>query len=102
MLGDYGQTFGKWRYFEESAGEAAIRALVDTDRVWGLGKAARVIADECAVAGLGYSIDINTTLEIKGEADGRYNRQAGVHLSLEGRESAILWDEVLRAGKDDG
>ena len=95
------QTFGKWRYFEQGVSETAIRALVDTDRVWGLGKAARVIADECAVTGLDYDIDIDTTFEFKWEPDGMRRSQL-VHLSLEGGESAVPWDEVLRPGKDDG
>ena len=95
------QIFGKWRYFEQCVSEMAIRALVDTDRVWGLGKAARVIADECAVTGLNYNIDIDTTFEFKWEPDGM-RRSQRVHLSLEGGESAVPWDEVLRPGKDDG
>ena len=67
MLGQSRETFGRWRYFEQGIGEDAIRALVDTDRVCGLGKAARVIADECVVAGLNYEIDIDTTFEVEGK-----------------------------------
>ena len=95
------QTFGKWRYFEQGIGETAIRGLVDTDRVWGLGKAARVIADECAVTGLNYDIDIDTTFEFKAEPGGMRTSQR-IDLSLEGGEAAVPWDEVLRAGTDDG
>ena len=67
----------------------------------GLGKAARVIADECAVTGLNYDIDIDTTFEFKWEPGGMRKLQR-IDLSLEGGESAVPWDEVLRAGKDDG
>lgn len=95
------QTFGKWRYFEQGIGETAIRGLVDTDRVWGLGKAARVIADECAVTGLNYDIDIDTTFEFKQEPGGMRTSQR-IDLSLEGGEAAVPWDEVLQAGTDDG
>ena len=94
------QTFGKWRYFEQGVGETAIRALVDTDRVWELGKAARVIADECTVTGLNYHVDVDTTFEFELEPGGMRSSQR-IHLSLEGGESAVPWDEVLRAGSDD-
>ena len=93
------ETFGKWRYFEQAEGEDAIRALVDTDRVRGLGKAARVIADECLVAGLNFGIDINTTFEWDwNNLDKGLSQQ--LHLSLEGNESSVPWEEVLRAGND--
>ena len=70
VLGHSRETFGRWRYFEQGIGEDAIRALVDTDRVWGLGKAARVIADECKLAGLNYDIDVETTFEFEWEPTG--------------------------------
>ena len=95
------QTFGKWRYFEQSTGEKAIRGLVDTDRVSGLGKAARVIADECDVTGLNYHIGNKTTFQFKRELGGMRTSQR-IDLSLEGGESAVPWDEVLRAGTGDG
>ena len=94
------ETFGRWRYFEQGIGEDAIRALVDTDRVWGLGKAARVIADECVVAGLSYGIDINTTFEFDWEP-GDCRTSQRIYLSLKGGESSVPWDEVLRGGADD-
>ena len=96
------ETFGKWRYFEQGGGEDAIRALVDTDRVWGLGKAARVIADECVIAGLNYDIDIDidTTFEFEWQRDDMHKSQR-IHLRLEGGESSVPWDEVLRSGRYD-
>lgn len=99
LLGHSRETFGRWRYFEQSIGEDAIRALVDTDRVWGLSKAARVIADECVVAGLNYEIGINTTFEFEGKPSHMRTSQ-DIHLALEGGESSIPWDEMLRGGAD--
>ena len=40
VLGHTRETFGRWRHFEQGVGEEAIRALVDTDRSWVLGKSA--------------------------------------------------------------
>ncbi|MYE11781.1 MAG: hypothetical protein F4X99_08970 [Gammaproteobacteria bacterium] len=97
VLEDSRQTFGKWRYFEQGVGEDAIRALVDTDRVWGLGKTARVIADECELVGLNYDIDVETTFEVEGRP-GNLHYSQHVHLALEGGESSVPWDEVLRIG----
>ena len=97
MLRHSKETFGRWRYFEQGIGEDSIRGLVDTDRVWGLGKAARVIADECVVAGLNYGINIETTFEFQGKP-GDIRTSQRIHLALEGRESAVPWDELLRAG----
>ena len=90
-----------WRYFEHGIGADAIRALVDTDRVWGLGKAARVIADECVVVGLDYGIDIDTTFEFEWEA-GHMSASQRVRLGLEGGESSVPWEDVLRAKVDGG
>ena len=95
------ETFGRWRYFEQGIGEDAIRALVDTYRVWGLGKAARVIADECLVAGLNFDIGVDTTFEFEGRP-GDMRTSARIHLLLEGGESSVPWEELLQAGTDDG
>ena len=99
VLGQSRETFGRWRYFEQSIGADAIRALVDTDRVWGLGKAARVIADECVIAGLNYDIDIDATFEVEGKPDDMRTTQR-IHLALQGGESSIPWDEVLQNATD--
>ena len=88
------ETFGRWRYFEQGIGGDGIRALVDTDRVWGLSKAARVIADECVVAGLNYEIGIDTTFEFECKP-GNMRASQRIQLMLEGGESSVLWDEVL-------
>ena len=102
MAGAFSCELGmKWRYFEQGIGADAIRALVDTDRVWGLGKAARVIADECVVVGLDYEIDIDTTFEFEWEA-GDMSASQRVHLELEGGESSVPWEDVLRVKVDGG
>ena len=64
--------------------------------MWGLGKAARVIADECVVAGLNYKIDIDTSFEFDGRR-GEMSTAQRIHLSLEGGESSIPWEELLQA-----
>ena len=89
------QTFGKWRYFEQGVAGDAIRALVDTERVRGLAKAARVIADECTIAGLDYRIDIGATVEFRWDGQEKTGSQR-IELRLEGGESAVPWGEVLR------
>ena len=55
-------TFGAWRYFEQSGAEKAIVALVNTDRVRRLSKAARVMVDECVVVGLSSDVQLDTTM----------------------------------------
>lgn len=105
VLGHCRETFGKWRYFEHSVGGDAIRALIDTDRVLGLGKAARVIADECVIAGLNYEIGFNYDISIDATFDfewkpGDVHASQRDHLTLEGGESAIPWDELLQRETD--
>ena len=95
----YRQSFGKWRYFEESVGQEAMMGLVDTDRVWELAKATRVIVDECVIAGLDFDVEIDA--EFDGEWDGnRSSWKTKVGLSVTGREAAIAWDAILAAGGD--
>ena len=101
VLGHSRETFGRWRYFEQGIGEDAIRALIDTDRAWGLGKAARVITHECVVAGLNYEIDIDTSFEFDWRP-GDMSTAQRIHLLLEGGESSVPWEELLQAGTDDG
>ena len=99
VLEKYRHTFDKWRYFEQRGGEHAIAALVDTDRVWGLGKVARVIVDECVVAGLQYEIHVHADFEFTGDSGGvTSSEQLG--LQVVGHEAAIPWDAVLAAGRD--
>ena len=57
-----------------------------------------MIADECVVAGLDY--DIDTTFEFEWRPTPRARRHWSA-LSLEGGESSVPWDDLLRAGTDE-
>ena len=95
VLRDHRHTFDRWRYFEASGGEDAMLALVNTDRVRGLGKAARVILDECAVAGLTYEIRVNSEFDVAGDMS--ISQRVGLIVDV--GEAAIPWDDVLTAGR---
>ena len=99
VLGDNRHTFDRWRYFEANVGEDAIAALVNTDRVWGLGRAARVILDECVVAGLTYEIRVKTEFDVTTDP-GDVGISQRIALSVVGGEAAIPWDDVLTAGRN--
>ena len=103
---EYGQVFGEWRYFEPGAGQDALLALVDTDRTWGLERAARVIVDEGLVAGLQYDIDLRYDIDVEGKAHvnedltfsivpGDASASTTVSMEIRGHESAISWDAIL-------
>ena len=98
VLGDNRHIFARWCYFEANVGEDVIAALVNTDRVWGLGRAARVILDECVVAGLTYEIRVKTEVDITTNP-GDVNISQRIDLSVVGGEAAIPWDDVLTAGR---
>ncbi len=94
ILERHRHAFGKWRYFEESVNEAAILALVNTERVHEQAKAARVIVDECVVAGLTFDahVDSDFVLTANSGDEGCLER---VGLGVTGGEAAIPWDQVL-------
>ena len=89
------QSFGRWRYFEEAVAGKALSALVDTDRVWGLGKSARILLDECVVAGLDYRITVQKDTEVTVEGTAVVDYSAKFNVNVEGNESAVAWDAVL-------
>lgn len=64
-------TFDKWRYFEANVGGHGLSAMIDTERSFDLAKAARVILDEAAMVGLGYSLDINVDQRVTETGDSR-------------------------------
>ena len=99
-LEHYRDTFGRWRYFEQSAGGRAFGALVDTDRVRRLGKAARVILDECVVVGLNFDVQVDTTFDAVVDR-GSTSLSERICLSVDGGEAAIPWPEVLVSGRDE-
>ena len=90
------QSFGRWRYFEQALGGKAFGALVDTDRLWGLSKSARVLVDECVVAGLDYKIHARKDSELSVDG-GEVDYRELVDLQVEGHESAIAWEQVRLA-----
>ena len=93
-------TFDKWRYLEQSAGQGGFGALVNTDRVWELGKAARVIVDECVTAGLTGEVAVDSTFDISGH-HGKHSVSQRIHLQVTGGEAEIPWNDVLAYGGDD-
>ena len=98
VLGENRHTFGRWRYFEGKFGAKAFGALVDMDRIRGLGKSARVIVDECVVSGLDYHMEWTHEWEGIVDRDGVDGR-AEVGLRVDGEESAIAWHHPELAGE---
>ena len=62
-------TFDKWRYFEANVGGRGMNAMIDTERAFGLAKAARVLLDEAEMMGLGYSVKVDVTRRITRTGD---------------------------------
>lgn len=71
IISDSRHVFGPWRYFEQSIGESAMRGLIDTQRAWHLGKAARVLLDEGNIMGLGCDVTMDA------EQRGRFAERGG-------------------------
>ena len=91
-------TFGRWRYFETNVGNEGILAMVNTERAFALAKAARVIIDEGAIAGLTYGVDIDFNSEFSVDSgDTSYLEQ--YVLEVTGVEAAIPWDLLLKTGR---
>ena len=98
ILKENRHTFGRQRYFEQSIDGDAFKALVNTERVRGLAKAARVIVDECVVSGLRYDIDIEGEFNFTAEpGDAQYWEQYEVDVT--GNESAIPWERIMAKGQ---
>ena len=87
-LGRGRHTFDKWRYFEVNMGGRGMSAMIDTERAFGLAKAARVILDEAGVAGLGYSVRVDATKTNTRSKD-REDIHIKHHLSVEGKEAPL-------------
>ena len=79
-------TFDKWRYFEANVGGHGLSAMIDTERALDLAKAARVILDEAAMVGLGYSLDIDVAQRVR-ETDDRRSVHIKHDLQTIGREA---------------
>ena len=95
-LKDGRSLFDKWRYFEGSVSEKALASLANACLIERLAMAARVIADECELAGLDYVLQVRKDFEFDSDR-GRMAYSERLHLSLEAGESAIRWDQVLTA-----
>jgi hypothetical protein len=102
----YGRAFDAWRYLEPQAGLDAFLGLVDLERVRALEKAARVIIDEGAIAGLQHDVDSDwKMLAEPSDSPDQGGRMAvnwdgpssSLHLSgqLGGHETAIDWGTIL-------
>ena len=82
-------TFAKWRYFEADVGGQRIGAMIDTQRALALSKAARVLLDEAAFVGLGYSVALEATQRITKTGDSR-NIHVKHRLRTKGTEAPPL------------
>lgn len=94
------QTFDRWRYFETKVGEAAARALIDTEQARNLGKAARVILDETEMVGLGYEVNLEGRQDVRASGDaGAYRQHLDIRLNInvKGREAPPSHDPVPAA-----
>lgn len=99
VLGRNRHTFGHWRYFEENVGEVGFRALIDTDRVRELGKAARVIIDECVTLGLTCDVEIDSTFDfVVKPSDARSSQQ--ISFTIDAGEASIPWDDLVALGSE--
>ena len=65
-------TFDKWRYFEANVGGRGMSAMIDTERAFGLAKAARVLLDEAELMGLGYLVEVDATRKITRTGDRKH------------------------------
>ena len=98
------EVFGSWRYFESSASlKEATQCSMHPERVSDLEKAARVIIDECAMAGLTGGLKPTGHAAWTGE-HGEDPAITGfretMHFEAESGERPIAWPPV-REGTDD-
>ena len=114
LKGDYGvigdvlrasrETFGSWRYCENSASlKEATECSLHPERVRNLEKAARVIIDECAIAGLEGELTLipHAAWTAKlGEGITNVDFRETMHFSAETGESAIAWPPVRKSAHD--
>ena len=72
----------------------------DTDRDWGLDKSARVLVDECVIAGLDCKIEATQKSEVTMEENTMEENKTEygetVSLQVEGNESVVAWEALLR------
>ena len=86
------QTFGKWRYFEVNVGEKGIQTMIDVPRAHALGRAARVILDEALMVGLGASVHMKATDNVRVVGDIESHHYT-VKVNVSAQEAPPKWDE---------
>lgn len=95
LLKASGDTFGKWRYFENSASvREAVERCLHHERVRDLEKSARVIIDECVMAGLAGELVPRPSVAFSaelGEERGATDSRETLRLEAESGESAFVW-----------
>ena len=105
IMKKYRHSFGEKRYFEPGFTPDVLSGLVDVERVWGLGKAARVLVDECLIEGLNGKVNLKwnskTDIILGACKDGDSKLMAGSHqmtfgLDVEYNESAVAWDKIMQ------
>ena len=85
--------FGKWRYFISEESEESLVALANVERAVDLAKTARVLIDECEIAGLDGEVKVKHEFEIDNlNSDTVHTQSYG--LSLCAGESAIHWEDI--------
>ena len=114
LRGDYGaiadvlrasrEIFGNWRYFTNSASiKEAMERSMHPERVRNLEKAARVIIDECAMAGLEGELTLipHAAWTAKpGEGITKTDFRETMRFKAETGESAIVWPPVPKSADD--
>ena len=80
------QTFGEWRYFQKSVGEAGLRAMIDMQQARALGKAARVFLDEADMVGLATSFKMQANRKIRVVGDTEFTSDT-INVEMTGGEN---------------
>ena len=104
VLRESREVFGDWRYFENSASlKQATECSMHPERVSDLEKAARVIIDECAMAGLTGGLTPTGHAACTGELGENpaiTGFQETMHFRAESGESAIVWPPLRKSADD--
>ena len=79
------QVFGAWRYFERDIGESGLMAIADLNRAQALSKAARVILDEATIVGLGGTVKMNATRNVRVVGEQRFYK-GEIKINMTGSE----------------
>lgn len=98
VLRESREVFGDWRYFENSASiKEAAEGSIHPERVGDLERAARVIIDEGAMAGLEGTLTLTPHAAWTGKLGKRITMtgfRETMHIEAESGESAIVWPKA--------